>query len=158
MFYSTETGQNTGLFTNSLGRRTRKDGRVTGPVRQAASWKRCHGAAKRSVSHSPWYHPRPLQDNPNDRGRFSVAVTVAMDGFVRELHLVFVCILFGLARFYAALPCHAAIVMRGLSLTAWKVHFILGLFFDLVKLLLCCSKQWRFLGWQYNRVKGDFRG
>lgn len=76
----------------------------------------------------------------------------------RELYLVFVCILFGLARFYAALPCHAAIVTRGLSLTAWKVHFILGLFFDHVKLLFCCSKQWRFLGWQYNRVKGDFRG
>lgn len=41
-----------------------------------------------------------------------------MDVVVRVLHLVFVCILSGLARFYAALPCHAAIVMRGLSFTA----------------------------------------
>lgn len=41
-----------------------------------------------------------------------------MGVFMGVLHLVFVCILFGLARFYAALPCHAAIVMRGLSYTA----------------------------------------
>lgn len=62
-----------------------------------------------------------------------------IDVFTGILHLVFVCILFGLARFYAALPCHAAIAMRGLLFTARKVHFVLGFSFDQVKLPLCCS-------------------
>lgn len=51
-----------------------------------------------------------------------------MDVFLGVLHLVFVCILFGLARFYAALPCHAAIVMRGLSFNALKGAFSTWLF------------------------------
>lgn len=74
------------------------------------------------------------------------------------LHRVFLCILFGLARFYAALPCHAAIVTRGLSLKAWKVPFVLGFSSDQMKLLLCCRKQWRFPAWQYKRVKRRFSG
>lgn len=43
--------------------------------------------------------------------------------FAGLLNRVFVCILFVLARLYAALHCHAAIVTRGLSLKAGKVHF-----------------------------------
>lgn len=43
------------------------------------------------------------------------------------LRRIFVYNLLGLARFYAALPCHAAIVPRGLSLTRLeKVHYTLG--------------------------------
>lgn len=51
--------------------------------------------------------------------------------FMGVLHLVFVCILFGLARFYAALPCHAAIVM-GASLLRLE-RCILYLAFPLIK-------------------------
>lgn len=110
------------MFAFWLRGRTRKDGRVTGPVRQAASWKRWHGAAKRSVLHRLTAHPKDL-------GRFSVIPTTLMDVFVADPHRIFVCKSLGLARFYAALPCHAAIVPRGLSLTRLeKVHYILGVF------------------------------
>lgn len=51
-----------------------------------------------------------------------------MDVFVAALHLVFVCILFGLARFYAALPCHAAIVTRGPLSNGSKDAFRIWLF------------------------------
>lgn len=51
----------------SLRGRTRKDGRVTGPVRQAASWKRWHRAAKRSVFHSQQWHRSGLRVHPDDR-------------------------------------------------------------------------------------------
>lgn len=51
VWYSTTSYKNRRSFVVSPCRRTRKDGRVTGPVRQAASWKRWHGAAKRSDFH-----------------------------------------------------------------------------------------------------------
>lgn len=60
-------GKKTSCVAISLRGRTRKDGRVTGPVRQAASWKRWHRAAKRSVFHSQQRHRSGLRVPPDDR-------------------------------------------------------------------------------------------
>lgn len=116
-------GKKRGRVAVSLRGRTRKDGRVTGPVRQAASWKRWHRAAKRSDFHSQQCPPSGLRVHPDDR-RWSGAVTgVVIGAFVAIFDRVFVSILFVLARLYAALRCHAAIVTGGLSSTAAKVQF-----------------------------------
>lgn len=124
--------------------RTRKDGRVTGPVRQAASWKRWHRAAKRSVFFSRQCPRNGLRVHPDDRWWSGDVTRLVLGVFAGLVKRVFVWILFVLARLYAALRCHAAIVTRGLSLTAGKVPF-----FNLPHRAirssspLCGRRQWR---------------
>lgn len=80
-------------------------------------------AAKRSVFFSRQCHRSGLRVHPDDRWWSGAVTRVVIGVFAGLLNRVFVCILFVLARLYAALRCHAAIVTRGLSLTAGKVHF-----------------------------------
>lgn len=146
---SSTSWKNTRALVIRPGRRTRKDGRVTGPVRQAASWKRWHGAAKRSGFPAVSGASPPGKVSPKHRGRFLRVPVVWTDAFVTNSLRVFEYFPAGLARFYAALRRHAT---RGLS-PAWKVR-------------LCPAASGRFVAAdrgvftapRSRRVKGDRRG